>query len=282
MADIITDVQNINFGQSLSNIVSDINQFVVAPLAAFGIGGFVFNAEGEAREELSADITDHYAEDNKAIQDQVAIRPRRVTLKGYVGEVIYNGPTNPTSPIQNLAQKLTAITAFAPQLTAAATQTQQAIANPIATDFTGLLGNASNIYGLVKNALGSFGPTQNQQNAFNYFKALWQTSTLMGIQTPWEFITNMVIESVIAVQPEESRWITDFSVTFKEMRFAQTTTTSLNTASNQTGVPGVAGVQSLAPILEQSIAGPQQSPITNLGNNAGAVIDFDLNGSSFQ
>ena len=58
----------------------------------------------------------------------------------------------------------------------------------------------------------------------------------MGIQTPWEFLPNMVIESITAIQTEGSKYVSDFSVKYKQMRFAQTITTAyINQGNAQTG-----------------------------------------------
>lgn len=267
-------------GVSLANITADINQFVVAPLAAFGIGGFVFNAMGEATAHLSADITDHYTEDNRSIQDHIAIRPKRITLKGYVGELVYNGSRNGGTPLATLAQKLTSISRFLPAITAAATQTQEAITNPAGANFPTLLGTASNIYGIVQNTLGAFGDTKNQQNAYTYFKALMQSTTLMGIQTPWEFMTNMAIENITVIQPESSMWISDFSVTLKEIRIAQTATIPQSNASAQSGAQGTTQTaQTSTPAVLQPDAGAQQAPVTQKGNIVGASQQFGAPGT---
>jgi hypothetical protein len=281
----LTDLSNLNdIGSSLSDITSIVNQYVVSPLAAFGVAGFVFNAVGEATANISADITDHYTEDNKAIQDQIAIRPKRITLKGYVGELVYANPGTSPSVINTLAQKLTSLSSFLPAITASATQVQEAVANPAGENFPTVLGTASNIYGLIQNTLGAFGQTQNQQNAYTYFKALLQSATLMGVQTPWEFMTNMAVESIVAIQPENSQWITDFSITLKEIRIAQTSSVPQSNASAAAGAPGIAGTQNTPAVLSGP-AGVQQQPITNLGPipgaNATSLLTGVLSGSVF-
>ncbi len=48
---------------TLDLISSAIKGYVVSPLNAFGIGGFVFNVQGDGVAQLSTDITDHYTED---------------------------------------------------------------------------------------------------------------------------------------------------------------------------------------------------------------------------
>lgn len=55
-----------------------------------GIAGFLFDVPEEQTFVLDSDITDHFVEDNTAIQDQVALRPEKVTLRGLVAEITFN------------------------------------------------------------------------------------------------------------------------------------------------------------------------------------------------
>ena len=240
----------------LANLSSELQSYVVSPLNAFGLGGFLFDAEGESTARLTADITDHYAENNKPFQDHIAIHPTRITLKGYVGEVIYTQPGQDQSFLQTAVQKLTTISSFLPQLSASAIQIQNAyqssdlFGNPALNLDKISLPDAANIYGLVKNVLGAFGDEARQQNAYQYFKALMNQGILMGVQTPWEFITNMAIESIVAVQGEHSKYITDFSVTLKQIRIAKTVSQAYSTNSSGTSTPG-----NLSPQGNQTPAG---------------------------
>lgn len=231
----------------LQLLSADIQSYIVAPLNAFGLGGFVFDVEGDGMARLAADITDHFTEDNLAIQDHIARRPRQITLKGFVGEVVYTPKgDNNDQILQQVVQKLTVISNYLPQVTAATQQVQTFVnSGQDVTDFP--LADSANIYGLVKNILGSINSdTPRQQQAFMYFKACWEQGILMAIQTPWEFLTNMAIEEVVAIQPEGSRYVTDFSVRYKQMRFAQTTSAAYNaqgpnTSSSSDNVLGYAG-----------------------------------------
>lgn len=253
-------------GTSLTAITSDIQQYVVAPSAAFGLAGYIFNAQGENINQLSADITDHYLEDNTAVQDQIAIRPKRITLKGYVGEVVYNG-SNPgvTGVLASVAEKLTNVAAFLPVLSAAATQAQAAALPPIT--FDNVLSASSNIYGIVQNILGATGNMANQQNAYTYFESLMNSKTLMSIQTPWEFVTNFAIESVVAIQDEKTMFMTDFSITLKQIRIASTGTviSSLLAGTGGTTPPGG--------ITGQGANAVQSQPPVNLGPVQGSATD---------
>ncbi len=243
---------------TLDSLISDFSSYIVAPLNAFGLGGFLFDVQAESMANLSAEITDHYTEDNNAVQDHIAIRPKRITLRGYVGElVVNNGQVVEPSTTEALTQKLTDISAYLPLLSAAATQIQQTIQAPSASSLT--LQGAANIYGAVVNLLPATGSGQKQQNAYTYFQSLMNQKILMGVQTPWEFITNMAIESIVAIQDENTTFISDFAITLKQMRFAQTLTTAFGIAQS---LAGAAGVQA-------------QNPV-NIGNQPGVSLPSSL------
>lgn len=249
---------------TLDDITGALQNYVVAPLNAFGAGGFVFDVQTEEMATLIAEITDHYTEDNKALQDHIALRPKRITLKGYVGELVYDTPTGDNNtPLQQVAQKLTTVSAYLPQLSAAAVQTQIALTGvnsgaDVQQSFADAIPAVANIYSLVKNSLGTFTGTQTkQQAAYQYFMACWQSGVLMGIQTPWEFLTNMAIETIIAIQPEDSVFVTDFSITFKQIRIA-TTQTAISILSGTGGLPSI-------PLESQGANSLQAQPQANIG-----------------
>src|SRR5271163_4191719 len=60
----------------------------------------LFHTEGENVAHLQSDITDHFIEDNTAINDQIALKPEMVTVHGFIGELNdvfpVGTPTNPT------------------------------------------------------------------------------------------------------------------------------------------------------------------------------------------
>jgi hypothetical protein len=260
---------------TLDDLIAGLQNYVVAPLNAFGLGGLVFDVAAESMATLQADITDHYTEDNKALQDHIAIKPKRITLKGFVGEVVYNAPgATDNTQLQTVTQKLTSISAYLQVLSASATQAQALLSNPVNSTLTvnsiaGALPSAANLYGLVKNTLGAFGDTAKQQNAYSYFSACQSAGILMGIQTPWEFLTNMAIETIVAIQPEDSIFMTDFSITFKQIRIAATQTAS-------TALSGTGGITSPSGITQQGVAAQQGQAATNNGISSGLTLPSPL------
>src|ERR1700729_4349756 len=71
----------------------------------------LFHYEGEQVVSLQSDITDHYIEDNTALQDQIALKPEEVTTHGFIGEL--NDVAPPIlAAVQAIADKLTVIDAY--------------------------------------------------------------------------------------------------------------------------------------------------------------------------
>jgi hypothetical protein len=64
---------------------------------------------------------------------------------------------------------------------------------------------------------------QNKQQAvYLRFMGYWRERRLFKVQTPWAIFPFCAIQSVKAVQSEETRTVSTFEVTFKVIRFAKT------------------------------------------------------------
>jgi hypothetical protein len=81
--------------------------------------GILFNYEGEQNVTLTADITDHFIENNTAVQDQIAIKPIVITTQGFVGE-LNDIPPAALALLKTAAEKLTLISAYVPSLSTTA------------------------------------------------------------------------------------------------------------------------------------------------------------------
>lgn len=202
---------------------------------------FLFTYEGENSVQLNSDITDHFIEDNTSISDQIALRPEIIKVNGFIGELNDRTP-EALEPIKRVANKLTAIGAYTPQLSTTAL---------IAYNTAFQLYQAAQV--LSRSAVQAWTNTPAndqtlQQLGFQFFYAYWQSRILFTIQTPWNVFNNMAIQSLNAVQDAETRMVSDFEITFKKIRFAQTLTT----------VDQVDAQERLA---------NQKAPVTNLGTN---------------
>lgn len=230
----------------------------------------LFHYEGEQTALLESDITDHYIEDNTAIQDNIALRPEVITTHGFIGELTDTPPTG-TGVIQTLADKLTALSAYTPQLTLTAL-----IAYNEAFQLYQVAANALNSGVSIVNSLSGQGgesvingqgitlqANQNKQQAmFQQFYGYWRNRTPFTVQTPWAVFQNMYIKSFRAIQDASTNVITDFEVSFKLIRTA-TTSTGLVTS-----VQGALNTESAgATDLGNSSPQPSIDATTGIANN---------------
>lgn len=259
-----------NLSSLTSSVGSALQQYVVSPMAAFGIGGFIFGIDGEDEVALTSEITDHYAEDNTVLNDGIALKPKRFTLRSYVGEQQTLTSASQPNPLEQVAQKLTTITSMLPAVSAAESQVGALIAGGTANlNFNSLVSSGANIYAMVKNLIT---PTTGQAAAYAYFQALYKMKILMSVQTPYEFITNMAIESVIARQDEETKNMSHFIIVMKEFRTAQTLIRA-NAASGATGIQNQTA-QNLGNITGVNPATPNLSPAPSVSTAPGFASAF--------
>jgi hypothetical protein len=224
----------------------------------------LFHYEGEQTAMIESDITDHYVENNTSIQDQIALKPEILTTKGYIGE-LNNVLPSILQPLQTIANTLITIDAYTPQLSATALiaynqaillyENAASIAQSAVSAWSSLLGSSGNEIGANSGVFtsGSSIIQNKQQVMFQQFYGYWNSRTLFNVQTPWAIFTNMAIKSLRAIQDAETRMITDFEVTFKKIRTAQTLTSA----------GGLFGG------LSQGRAATQSSGLTDLGTSSG-------------
>ncbi len=189
-----------------------------------GVAGFLFDIVGDDLTELESDITDHFVEDNTSIEDQIALRPERITVQGVVAELFTTPPstTRVVSPADPLPNNVT----LEPTLTPGAQQTQdqaQAAADARAATVV----NTQSLYDYFS-ARSPQEPNQTRQSkAFAYFYQLWKGRQLFSVETPYGVWDNMAILTMRAKQSEETRFVSDFAVTFKKIRIATTVSVNL-------------------------------------------------------
>ena len=197
------------------------NQYILKPLGATGIGGFVFDYEGETSVRISSDITDHYTESNEAIQDHIALKPPTITLRGFVSELSY-APPMVQAAIQAIADRLGVAAAF---LTPYSPGMQQSITKA-ANQAISAINSIDQAVNRAENLAGLFtapGATRQQQ-AYQKLKSLWQSKQIFTCQTPFEYFPMVAIETAVFIQPDETKYQSDIVVTLKQIRTAQVST----------------------------------------------------------
>lgn len=205
-----------------------VNQYIVRPLGnkgGGGFGGFVFDVTGDEETFFDSEITDHYTEQNSAIQDHIALRPIRFTVKGYVAELTDILQVN-LNLIATVGQRLGIVDDFLPGFTYGSLQAYASIAATL-SEAQSAVSQVQTIYQLFSQSNTS---ATKQQAAYSFFKKNWNTRQLFTIETPHDILQNMAIERVGVLQRDENRFVSDFSVTFKQIRYASTTAIPISLA----------------------------------------------------
>lgn len=201
---------------------------------------FFFDYNGEETIDLQSEITDHFVEDNTSISDQISLRPEEFKVQGFVGELNDVVP-EALEVLKFAAEKLTVISGYTPQLSATALRTYnlaiqayntaQVVSNSAVQSWDTINNNNRvNVIDGTETAQeleGLRAKTRNQtkqQVAFQKFYGYWRNRTLFTLQTPWAIFTNMAIKSLRAVQDADTEQVSTFEITFKIMRFAETST----------------------------------------------------------
>ena len=207
---------------------------------------FLFNYEGEQSAQIESDITDHFIQNNTALQDQIALKPVIINTHGFIGEL--NNVVPPLlAPLQLAANKLTIISAYTPALSTSALiafnaafqlyQTAQNAINAGVATWSSIngTGGESVINGNFTSPVAKQPNQTAQQLAYQQLYGYWAARTLFTIQTPWAIFTNMAIKSMRAIQSAEDKYMTDFEMSFKQIRIATTAVGGATVGDNQAG-----------------------------------------------
>lgn len=194
---------------------------------------FVFHYEGENTVSLESDITDHPVEDNTSIQDQIGLAPALITTQGFIGELndILDLPSGAVSSIATTAiSKLSPLAQYAPGLSVAAQnayneaffayQIALSAKNTAVSAWSSINGDSGESV-IGNNGLSPERNQNKQQTAFQMFFGYRAQRVLFTIQTPWAIFENCAIKSLKATQSADTNSISEFGITFKQLRFAQ-------------------------------------------------------------
>lgn len=186
-----------------------------------GIAGFIFDVVNDDGSELESDITDHFTEENNSVQDHIALRPEIVTVSGSIAEVVRAMPT--AKRITAVTNPLPIIPSLTPVLAPGAEAAQVATVETAAQEQASITTTQS-LYGYYQSRLPQQPNQTKQQVAYGYLYQLWKGRQLFSVETPWGFFTNMAVQSIAARQGPDSRFVSDFDITFKKIRTVKSIT----------------------------------------------------------
>lgn len=208
----------INIGGSALSLVGMGSALITGSNLKRGIEGFLFDIPLTDNVTYSAQITDHYTEDNNTIQDHIALDPVRITLTGKVAELVYT-KEKALSFLTAMVDRLGPLGLFTP---AQGLQATKAIA--VANQAVSAIESLKKTYTSLKDVFDGNPSQNNQQKAFTIFEHYFTGRALLSIETPWKTYTQMAIENWSADQDADSIMETTFTLTFKQMRFIGTET----------------------------------------------------------
>ncbi len=189
-----------------------------------GLSGFVFDISESEQVTYSADITDHVVEDGSVIQDHRVIKPVNITISGFIGELVYRGSSGVSGIFSSIENRLTEIPAFTEGETPQAFQDAQIAiskAQSAALEAEAALETVTGVIGNVARAILGIGsdPTK-QQIAHAKLKSLFESETLLTLQTPWNYYENLLITELSFSQMDETPLISNIKVSLKGIRKA--------------------------------------------------------------
>lgn len=212
----------------LDSAISVSNVFVGFAGQA-GIAGFVFDIAEDDSVELGSIITDHYIETGSPVQDHIALRPEKVTVRGLVGEY-KDIIANKKNSLEKTAEKLTVLTSYLPVVSQAAGAVFNGLENikKSGDNVVDALGNLGNMGMDLFEAYRNINIPQNeQQKAFIFFEALRNAGAVFTVQTPFRYYTNMAIESIRCTQSSNTKDMSRFEITLKKIRYVDTKVVTL-------------------------------------------------------
>jgi hypothetical protein len=239
---IASGTNSLTAGSSALSLVGSTLALVKGNQGVKGINNFLFHIPQSEELTLSAQITDHYVQDNFAGQDHVICEPLRIRLVGIIAELIYE-KDRIEAYLDQVLDRLGPLGVLNPSMSQTATQylsqynrTKQAVTQ--AFDMLKKTGNQL----LGKDTLNK------QQEAFEtLYKWFVQRSMpgypksaeLLSVETPWHTFNNMAIETVTFSQDESTKDMSTVEVTLKQIRMlkvASRTGTLVGRAMSGAGV----------------------------------------------
>jgi hypothetical protein len=249
---------------------------------------FLFDVDGNQEITLQSDITDYATVDNQNFQNQIALRPEKYTVQGFIAELnnslafvsnLGSAAASAVNIAQIAASKLTVIDSFAPSLSEQALDIYNAAVyaaevaklaasavNSISSWFTISDTSIQGLDSFDKKTVYSDGSVQNsQQKAFQQLYAYYRNRYLFTVQTPWAVYQNMAIETLRAVQDDRTKLVSDFTITFKRIQIASVEESNLLNSGYSVGraAASSAGVTSNG---VQSVSQSTTSFSSSLGN----------------
>lgn len=254
---------------------------------------FVFDLKKDYKLNLSSEITDHYVENNIAIQDHVGLKPIIIEVSGSIAEVNLkellgkktdldnylgeNGDGNLFNSIDSYLSRMGSLTSFAPNLVNQSLSIYNSAKYAYATTNKVINFNKKDSLGKYRFAYNSVYDEDiiketKQFKWIDWFKTQWWNRASFSIVTPYGVFNNMYIMDLSAVQPDSTRYVTNLNIKFKQIRRATVLKTrkklaqKMETQSSKTESVKYDYTTDLQKITKKAIQDTLAKPIENTGD----------------
>ena len=204
------------------------------------VGTFAFDYAGEARVDQQVEITDHVTENNSTLNDNAVVKPLRLVLRGFVAELAKTA-ASASQGLGSLQSALTTVPSYLGKYTPGAVATLSKAVSQVQNIQNQVNQAIAQGNGLVSLfGAGTPGLT-TQQKAYARLSALKDNRVPFNVVTPYDTHKNMLIESLVFVQPEDTKDWSDITVTLKQVRFVTTIVTPASISNMAGRLPLQAG-----------------------------------------
>lgn len=208
-----------------------------------GINGFVFSIPETETLTMASQITDHWTQDNLAVQDHIALEPIKITLTGKVSEVVWT-KTQAERFADQVINNFASVEVMSPEFAQATTQFLASV-----NELKRQVDQSLKVYRDLKNIFSNEEKKlTKQQQAFSDLQKTWSQRTLCTVDTPWAQFKSMVIENIEFEQDETSNDVSTVSVTFKQLN-------SIAVIATQPPKPGRAEAQQTENVKKGQVTG---------------------------
>lgn len=201
--------------------------FIVAPQGVLQIGPFAFDYEGDDNVNQASEITDHFVEDNTAVQDHIGIKPVQITLKGIVSELTFGRTVANTLlvALTSVENGLSQTAAYLGKYTAGVTDTLLTTISQVENVAVQIEQGAARVAQIASYfTAGAY--KSKQQQAYAQLSALQQARILFTVYTPFQVFSNMAIEDFDITQPGATKTQANVTVRMKQLQFTNNITPS--------------------------------------------------------
>ena len=214
------------------------------------IDGFKFHILEREQVDMEADVSDHYIDTNRAVQDHIAWKPIKISMVGKVGEY-YNDITENKGYSVAYYQVMGVVNSYLPRNTDFAIFRQIKSTVSRMTGGSGFLNRIANTltseaYGVLLNAIKQLNydlvtlfeeevqlERMEQVKAYVLLESFFKVGIPLKITTSWRSYENMICTNLKPIRDGNAD-VTEFNVTFKQISTASTIETNKTIAKERT------------------------------------------------